>query len=197
MEVASIEGWSANPTKVLEFYNLRRKQAWLARPNEGHFALAGLDDVFDVTIITQNVDNLHERAGSRHVIHLHGELSRVRCENNPPCTYDYEDRPILPKDTCPDGFRLRPDIVWFGEAVPLISEAANIVSKCDILIIAGTSLVVYPAAGLLDYAPVGAEVYLVDPKKPEGYVYRTYNHIQRTAVSGLPELCDMIIRNYR
>jgi NAD-dependent deacetylase len=196
MEVASIEGWVANPDKVLDFYNLRRKQAWTAKPNPGHMALAGLENYFEVNVITQNVDNLHERGGSKNVLHLHGELRKVKCEGNPCCTFDYEDRPILPGDTCKDGFRLRPDIVWFGEAVPLISDAAEIVAKCDILIVAGTSLVVYPAAGLLDYAPENSSIYLVDPKKPEGFVYRNYSHTQRTAATGLPELCDMIIKKY-
>jgi NAD-dependent deacetylase len=197
MEVASVQGWAANPDKVIEFYNLRREQAWLAKPNHGHMALAGLEKFFNVTIITQNVDDLHERGGSTNVIHLHGELRKVRCENSPSCAFDYENRPINPGDTCKDGFRLRPDIVWFGETVPLISEAAEIVSECDILIVAGTSLVVYPAAGLLDYAPEKSIIYLVDPKKPEGYVNRNYNHIQRTAASGLPELCKMILNKYR
>ena len=162
MQVASIEGWYDNPDLVLRFYNDRRKQLKDVEPNEGHKIISDLEQFFRVTVITQNVDNLHERAGSSSVIHLHGELTKV-CNESKTIVSDigYED--IHQGDKAPDGSRLRPFIVWFGEAVPLIEEAVRIVSSADILVIVGTSLQVYPAAGLVNYAKQGIPVYLVDP----------------------------------
>jgi len=162
MQVASIEGWYDNPDLMLRFYNDRRRQLKDVEPNEGHKIIAGLEKYFRVTIVTQNVDNLHERAGSSHIIHLHGELTKV-CNESKTIVLDigYED--IHPEDKAPDGTRLRPFIVWFGEAVPLIEEAARVVSSADILVIVGTSLQVYPAAGLVNYVKPEVPVYLVDP----------------------------------
>ncbi|MDR2843600.1 MAG: NAD-dependent deacylase [Candidatus Symbiothrix sp.] len=162
MEVASIEGWYKNPDLMLEFYNQRRKQLDSVEPNEGHKIIAGLETDFKVSVITQNVDNLHERAGSTKVIHLHGELTKV-CNENKTQVYEIGTKAIHPGDKSDDGSQLRPFIVWFGEAVPLIEKAAEIVSEADIIIIVGTSMQVYPAAGLIHYAKREIPVYLIDP----------------------------------
>ena len=162
MQVASIEGWYENPDLVLQFYNDRRKQLKSVEPNEGHKIIAGLEQHFHVSIVTQNVDNLHERAGSSSVIHLHGELTKA-CNESKSIVSDIGYGDIYPGDKASDGTRLRPFIVWFGEAVPLIEEAARIVSSADILVIVGTSLQVYPAAGLINYVKPGVPVYLIDP----------------------------------
>jgi NAD-dependent deacetylase len=161
MEVANIEGWYKDPNLVLDFYNKRRAQLKEVEPNQGHLLLAELEKDHDVTIITQNVDNLHERAGSKKVIHLHGELLKVRSTKNPQLIYDWtEDCNI--GDLCELGSQLRPHIVWFGEDVPLIQEAAELISECDVLVIIGTSLVVYPAAGLMAFAPDNAQIFYID-----------------------------------
>ena len=162
MQVASIEGWHSNPELMLRFYNERRAQLDSVEPNEGHRIIAGLEQDFKVSVITQNVDNLHERAGSTHVIHLHGELTKA-CNESKTQVYDIGTLPIHPGEKAEDGSRLRPFIVWFGEAVPLIERAAEIVSEADILVIVGTSMQVYPAAGLIHYAKRGVPVYLIDP----------------------------------
>ncbi|MDR0232304.1 MAG: NAD-dependent protein deacylase [Dysgonamonadaceae bacterium] len=162
MQVASIEGWYENPDLMLQFYNDRRSQLKDVEPNEGHKVIAGLEQFFHVTIVTQNVDNLHERAGSSSVIHLHGELTKA-CNESKTIVSDIGYKDIHPGDKASDGTRLRPFIVWFGEAVPLIEEAARIVSSADILVIVGTSLQVYPAAGLVNYVKPGVSVYLIDP----------------------------------
>lgn len=163
MEVATPEGFKKNPGLVLDFYNQRRRQLLTVAPNAAHIALAHLDKHHNVHIITQNVDDLHERAGSKNVIHLHGELLKARsCGNEndvKPWTKD-----ILEGDLCKDGYQLRPHIVWFGEAVPLMDRAINLVEKADVLIVVGTSLQVYPAAGLMQYANENAHCYFVDPK---------------------------------
>lgn len=163
MEVATPEGFEANPELVLEFYNQRRKQLFEVEPNAAHKALAQLEQHYKVSIITQNVDDLHERAGSNNVIHLHGELLKVRS------TYDENDiiswtSDLKPGDTCKKGYQLRPHIVWFGEDVPMISKAINICETADILLIIGTSMQVYPAAGLRHYVPEDTHTYFIDPK---------------------------------
>lgn len=163
MEVASPQGWKANPANVLRFYNLRRKQLLEVKPNAAHYALTELQEHFEVQIITQNVDNLHEKAGNQNVLHLHGELLKARSENNDNLVYPWE-KDIQLGDKAKDGHQLRPAIVWFGEAVPKIEEAAEIFSDADVVLVIGTSLQVYPAAGLIDFAPLHAEVYLIDPK---------------------------------
>lgn len=162
MEVASPQGWSKNPENVLRFYNLRRQQLKEVKPNKAHIALAELERHFDVNIITQNVDDLHERAGSKNVIHLHGELLKVRSERDENFVYPCQ-KDIAIGDLAEDGHQLRPDIVWFGEAVPKIEMAAEIFSQCHIAMVIGTSLQVYPAAGLVNYAPPEAKVFLIDP----------------------------------
>ena len=162
MKVASIEGWYENPELVQHFYNDRRTQLAKAEPNKGHVIIAELEKDFKVSVVTQNVDNLHERAGSSNVIHLHGELTKA-CNESKTQVYDIGFNPIRPDDKAEDGSRLRPFIVWFGEAVSMIEKAAEIVSKADIIIIIGTSMQVYPAAGLIHYAGKGAPIFLVDP----------------------------------
>ncbi len=162
-DVATPGGWERNPALVLRFYNERRKRMWQCEPNDGHRGLARLQQRFDVRIITQNIDNLHERAGSRHVLHLHGELGKARGTRPPFAVVEIGDREIRPGDKCPRGSQLRPHIVWFGEDVPLIADAQALARRADIFIVIGTALTVYPAAGLLDDAPPHAPVYLIDP----------------------------------
>lgn len=162
MSVASPQGFAANPEVVLDFYNQRRKQLLEVNPNAAHNALAALEDKNDVTIITQNVDDLHERAGSTQVIHLHGELLKAKSANDESYSIYFKDD-IIVGDLCPKGHQMRPDIVWFGEAVPLIEKAAEVVEKADAIIIIGTSMQVYPAAGLVEFAKPEAPIVYVDP----------------------------------
>ncbi len=161
-DVATPEAWERNPALVLEFYNQRRAQACAAEPNAGHRALAALEQRYDVVIVTQNVDNLHERAGSTRVIHLHGELTKARSTADESLIFDIGAKPIRLGDRCPRGSQLRPHIVWFGEDVPLIETAAEEFRDAAKVLVAGTSLQVYPAAGLVGYAPVEAEKLHVD-----------------------------------
>ncbi|MCM5664131.1 SIR2 family NAD-dependent protein deacylase [Galbibacter mesophilus] len=163
MEVASLKGWEYNPELVLEFYNERRRQLQEVTPNDAHFALAELEKDYDVTIITQNVDDLHERAGSTHVIHLHGELLKARSSFDEDLVFDWKED-IKLGDLCEHHSQIRPHIVWFGEAVPLINVAAEKVAKADIVMVVGTSMQVYPAAGLVDYKPYEAPLYFIDPR---------------------------------
>jgi NAD-dependent deacetylase len=165
MEVASIEGWFRNPQLILKFYNERRKQLETALPNAGHKGLVELEQYFDVYIITQNVDNLHERAGSKNIVHLHGELTKVRSTTYEDDIQDIGYKEIQWGDKCRRGAQLRPHIVWFGEAVPAIEEAAGITATADAFAVIGTSLNVYPAAGLISYVPKKAPVFLVDPNE--------------------------------
>ncbi|GAB1309096.1 NAD-dependent deacylase [Urechidicola sp. KH5] len=161
-EVATPEGWYKNSELVLEFYNQRRKQLFEVLPNEAHLAITQLQETFDVSVITQNVDDLHERAGNTHVVHLHGELRKVRSVSNEQLIYDW-DKDLVLGDTAEDGEQLRPHIVWFGEAVPKLEEAAQITQTADILVIIGTSMQVYPAANLIYEAPRGIPIYFIDP----------------------------------
>ncbi len=171
-DVASIEGWYRNPSLVLDFYNARRVQLASVKPNDAHRAIASLEDGYDVTVVTQNIDNLHERAGSTRIIHLHGELTKVRPENcccdldgySEETVFDIGHDEIHIGDKAPNGAQLRPHIVWFGEAVPKIEAAIDAVEAADILLIVGTSLQVYPAAGLYRYAKMGTPIYIIDPK---------------------------------
>lgn len=164
MDVATPEGWRRNPRLVLEFYNQRRRQLKTVEPNEAHRYLKRLEEEYDVTIITQNVDNLHERAGSSHVIHLHGELNKVRSVKNEQLVYDWNEDLVL-GDTGVDGAQLRPHIVWFGEMVPMLEKAAAETLTADMMLIIGTSLQVYPAASLVDYVAVGTPIYVIDPNE--------------------------------
>lgn len=194
-KVATPEGWREDPELVLKFYNERRKQAYEAEPNEGHKALARLETKFDVTIITQNVDSLHEKAGSSDVLHLHGELSKVRSEKDPSLVKDIGGEAIRLGDTAEDGVQLRPHVVWFGEMVPNMEQAAQIVPAADILIVIGTSLIVYPAAGLTDYARSDIPKYIIDPNKPELYSDTGWKHIEKRAAVGAPKLVDELLNS--
>jgi NAD-dependent deacetylase len=192
-EVATPEGFAKNPALVLEFYNQRRRELLKVKPNPGHYGLAELEKDFDVQIITQNVDNLHERAGSSQVLHLHGELMKSCSVDNPNKAYDISsDKPdINLGDTDSHGKQLRPFIVWFGEAVPMIEPAMRIVESADIFVIIGTSLNVYPAAGLLNYVRKGKPVYLIDPNDVQ--VYRSDIHIIKAGASeGVKQLTELI-----
>jgi NAD-dependent deacetylase len=194
--VASISGWHANPDLVQEFYNKRRKELEKAKPNEAHLILAKLEDNFNVEIITQNVDNLHERAGSTKITHLHGELTRARSSKNPSLTSDIGYRAIEKGETAEDGSPLRPDIVWFGESVPLIEAASKKVHSADILIIIGTSMNVYPAAGLIEYAKMDIPVYLIDPNDVHYNGRRKITVIKEKASAGMKRLYEELkIRN--
>lgn len=198
MQVASIEGYEANPELVINFYNERRKQLLEVEPNQGHILCAELEKYFDVTVVTQNVDNLHERAGSHHIIHLHGELTKVCSSYNPnDPRYIRELKPeefeVKMGDKAGDGSQLRPFIVWFGEAVPEIETAVNYVEKADIFVIIGTSMNVYPAASLLYYVPSNADVYLIDPKDVNINTRRPITHIKKGAGEGMKELLQLLI----
>lgn len=185
MEVASIEGWNNNPQLVLDFYNQRRAQLKLVTPNFAHFFLKELEKHFEVVIVTQNVDNLHERAGSNKVIHLHGELDKVRSVANSKQLFKWDDNLSI-GDFAPDGYQLRPHIVWFGEDVPMMDVAIDEVLTADYFVIIGTSLQVYPAASLIDYVPPRSKIICIDPNDiplKSGII-----HIKSTATAGVEEL---------
>jgi NAD-dependent deacetylase len=192
MTVASIEGWYKNPDLVQQFYNERRAQLDTVEPNEGHKIIAGMEEDFQVTVVTQNVDNLHERAGSTDVIHLHGELTKA-CNESKTQVIDIGSRPIQRGETAGDGTRLRPFIVWFGEAVPLIGKASRVVAEADLIIIVGTSMQVYPAAGLIHYARRGVPIYLVDPAEVD--VSSNVEVIREKASVGLAILKEKLTPN--
>lgn len=195
-EVATIYGWHKDPERVLEFYNERRIQAGNARPNKGHFVLSDLESDFDVRIITQNVDDLHERAGTSNVLHLHGKLREAKSSKDPDLIVDIGNKQIQLGDTAEDGSQLRPNVVWFGEPVPNIEPAAELVSKADILVVIGTSMVVYPAAGLIDYAPYDISKYIVDPSHPEIRLGNDWVHIPEPARTGVSTLKKMLIDTF-
>lgn len=192
-DVATPEGFRKNPQLVLDFYNARRKAAFSAKPNNGHIGLAEMESEYQVSIITQNVDDLHERAGSSNVIHLHGELMKVQSTFNPNLIYTLtpDKLEINVGDKCEKGSQLRPYIVWFGEAVPMMDKAMEIVETADVLVVVGTSLNVYPAAGLLHYAPSGTPIYLIDPNRVN--VSRNDVHfIYKGASDGIAELRQLL-----
>ncbi len=191
-DVATIEGWYKDPALVLDFYNARRSQLASVKPNSAHLAIAALENDYDVTVVTQNVDNLHERAGSTRIIHLHGELTKVRPENcfnemdlySEEQVFDIGTDSIALGDLAPNGVQLRPHIVWFGEAVPKINQAIDAVEAADVLLIVGTSLRVYPAAGLYAYAKSDTPIYIIDPKQvpvSDGRI----THIKEVATKGM------------
>jgi NAD-dependent deacetylase len=184
-DVASPSGWKRNKELVLNFYNLRRRDVLKAQPNAAHKALADLEQHYKVTIITQNVDDLHERAGSTHVLHLHGEILKVRSTLYPHLIYDWKEDLKL-GDTCEKGAQLRPHIVWFEEEVPMISVAQKITEQADILLIIGTSLVVYPAAGLLHYARTDCQKYLINPDETNAPRIANLKFIFEKATRGVP-----------
>lgn len=194
-DVASIEGWYRDPALMTRFYNERRMQLPTVEPNDAHKLLAQLEKQFEVTIITQNVDNLHERAGSSHIIHLHGELMKVTSSLSPNDpryirTLPSDQLEVKMGDKAEDGSQLRPFIVWFGEAVPQIEPAIMETSKADIYLVIGTSLNVYPAAGLLNYVPEGTPIYLIDPKPVNSY--QRFTHIMKGASEGMKEFIQLV-----
>ncbi len=194
-DVATPEAWRKNPSLVLQFYNQRRAQLGTVEPNEGHKVLQQLERYFEVIIITQNVDNLHERAGSSRIVHLHGELTKVRSTADARLVYDIGTKPIALGDTCEKGSQLRPHIVWFGESVPMIETAAELTQEADILVIVGTSMQVYPAAGLINYVDKHVPIYVIDPHKP-GISYRKNLHfIEEKASVGLQYLWRILLGN--
>jgi NAD-dependent deacetylase len=190
-EVATATAWRRNPERVLEFYNMRRKNVKEAIPNQAHIALAELEKGYDVTIITQNIDDLHERAGSTKVVHLHGEIFKMRSENDYNLVYSiYDD--IKLGDKADDGSQLRPHIVWFEEPVPVFEEAIPLVRSADLFLIIGTSLVVYPAAGLVNYVPYDIQKFIIDKKIPYGEALPNLKAIEKGASEGMRELCQML-----
>ncbi|MBP5535642.1 MAG: NAD-dependent deacylase [Bacteroidales bacterium] len=192
-DVATHEAYERNPELVLNFYNERRRQLFAVEPNEAHRQLVRLEERYDVQIITQNIDDLHECAGSRHVLHLHGELSKGRSDVNPDLIVEIGNRDIKIGDLAPDGTQLRPHIVWFGEAVPNIEPAAAMCEEADIFIVVGTSMAVYPAAGLIHYVPREAACYVVDPK--EVPVSRKVTFIKEVATKGVAEVVERLMSN--
>lgn len=189
-EVATAEGWQRSPSKVLRFYNQRRAEILKAEPNEAHFALRELEDMFKVTLITQNIDDLHERAGSSNVLHLHGEILKARSSADETYLVRCEGDINL-GDRCPKGSQLRPHVVWFGEAVPMMDSAIAAAKTADFFIVVGTSLEVYPAASLVDYVPYEAVKFVVDPA-PNGLADESFHVIQAPATEGVPQIVSQL-----
>lgn len=187
-QVASPQGWRANPQLVMDFYNQRRRQLLECKPNKGHQLLAALESDYKVSIVTQNVDNLHEIAGSTTVLHLHGELMKARSTGDEGYVTTLSHWELKIGDTCPRGFQLRPHIVWFGEQVPLLDDAIGIVQSADLLVVIGTSLTVYPAAGLINYVSAGVPVVLIDPVAPSGIDMSKITFIKATSSEGVQTL---------
>ena len=193
-EVCTPEALERNRTKVVEFYNLRRRETLSKEPNAAHRAIAELEKYFDVEVVTQNVDNLHERAGSTRITHLHGELTKLRSTANPDLIYPIEGWEQDLDARAEDGSYLRPHIVFFGEAVPMFDRATRIVEKADILVVVGTSLAVYPAASLVHYARRGVPIYMVDPGQPDVAMIRNpLTHIRERAAIGMPQLLEKLV----
>ena len=199
-DVATPEGYERDPQLVIDFYNMQRRNLLKAEPNEGHRLVAALEEKYKVVVVTQNIDDLHERAGSSHVIHLHGELMKATSSWRPNdsrqiITLPADKAVIEMGDKAADGSQLRPFIVWFGESVPTIEPAADECETADISLIIGTSLNVYPAAGLLHYVPANAEVYLIDPKPVDTHSNRPVHVIQKGASEGMKEIIDLLMNN--
>jgi len=192
-DVATPQAWNRDPELVLKFYNERRQQVNSAMPNKAHAALYDLEKMFDVIIVTQNVDDLHERAGSSKVLHLHGELNKARSCGDPNLVYDLVDWEMKIGQTCEKGHQLRPHIVWFGESVPMINEAIPIFQNADIAIVIGTSLSVYPASGLIDYLPSYADRYYIDPKANENMSSNNFNIITVEAEAGVSQIVQQLM----
>ncbi len=195
-DVASPEGFARNPQLVLDFYNARRRQLHQVKPNSAHELLAELEDFFDVHIITQNVDDLHERAGSSQIIHLHGELTKARSIRDESNIVDYRDD-IKVGDLHPDGSQLRPHIVWFGEMVPEMDNAIEVASQADLFLVIGTSMQVYPAASVVRYVPNHCEVFVIDPnlENPNSFA-KNENYIKSSATEGMKQLKEILIKKY-
>jgi NAD-dependent deacetylase len=195
-EVASPQGWANNMELVCRFYNERRKQLLNSSPNRGHTTLAELEEFFDVEIITQNIDNLHERAGSKKVLHLHGELMKSRSTGDPSLVYELDSWELNPGDKCELGHQLRPHVVWFGEPVPLMETAIRITNDADIFAVIGTSLAVYPAAGLIAYVHDNVPIYIIDPNDLPLLHYNNIESIREVASKGVPILKQKLIEKY-
>lgn len=195
-EVATPEAWIKNRNLVLRFYNERRRQLAASKPNKGHLGLAELEKRFDVQIITQNIDDLHERAGSTKILHLHGELTKARSTVDPSLLYEIGYKDINPGDNCEKGSQLRPHIVWFGEEVPMMDEAATLSAGADIFVVVGSSLNVYPAAGLINYAPARASLWLIDPKEVILPVNRKVEVIREVASVGIGILTERLMEKF-
>lgn len=193
-DVATPEAWQRDPELVQQFYNLRRKQLYEVEPNAAHFAITELQEKFEVQVITQNVDDLHERAGNTNVLHLHGQLKQVRSTGYPFNVYDLEGWELLMGDKCEDGHQLRPHIVWFGEDVPNLPVAAEIVSRSEAVIIVGTSLNVYPAASLYQYTNSGTPIWIIDPKAHELVYPETITPINEKAGAAMPRLVQSLLK---
>ena len=191
-EVASPQAWEANQELVLRFYNERRKQLLESEPNKGHTGLVELEKKFNVEIITQNVDDFHERAGSSKVLHLHGEIRKARSTVDPALVYEIDGWELKKGDRCEKGSQLRPDVVWFGESVPAIENAVRIIGTADIFVVIGTSLNVYPAAGLINYAPENCEIYLIDPADVQVPHGLDVFFFKETAVTGVRKLINKL-----
>ena len=194
-DVATFEAWQRNQQLVIDFYNQRRKQLNDVKPNAGHLALVELEEKFDVQIITQNVDDLHERAGSANVLHLHGELKKVRSTVDENLVYILDGWELKKGDLCEKGSQLRPHIVWFGEAVPMIEPAMELSAEADIFIVIGTSLNVYPAAGLVHYVKNGTPVYLIDPHAEMLQGVKNLTVMRETAGTGVPKLVKQLMKS--
>ncbi|WKN43088.1 SIR2 family NAD-dependent protein deacylase [Tunicatimonas pelagia] len=193
MEVATPEGWKKNPALVLDFYNQRRKAALQVKPNAGHQALVDLETDYEVVVITQNVDNLHERAGSSRVIHLHGSLFESRSTADESLVYDIDGWELKLGDVCKKGAQLRPNIVWFGEMVPMMEVAQREATRADIFMVIGTSLQVYPAAGLLYDVPEGIPIYIIDPSIPDYHPQPNITAIVEPASLGVPKVVQQLV----
>lgn len=195
-DVATLQAWFKNPELVLEFYNQRRRQVIKATPNAAHLALVELEKLFEVTVITQNIDDLHERAGSTCVVHLHGEIMKARSTFNPSLIYSIQSDSILLGDRCEEGSQLRPHIVWFGEAVPMMEKAMFITERADIFMVIGTSLAVYPAASLLQYTKEDATTILIDPNANEQQFPQHYTVVAKNAAEGVPQIVQELLKAY-
>ena len=193
-EVATPQAWEKNKALVLDFYNKRRKQVLEAKPNLAQYALVELEQKFDVQIITQNIDDLHERAGSKKVLHLHGEITKSRSSVDPTLVYKISGNEIKLGDTCEKGSQLRPHIVWFGEMVPLMDTANMIAERADIFMVVGTSMAVYPAAGIIDYSPQNIPKYLIDPSDIKVNGIANLQIIKEKASIGLPKLASELLK---
>jgi NAD-dependent deacetylase len=192
-QVATPEGWQANPSLVLDFYNQRRKKAMEVKPNRGHEIVAELEEYFEVTVVTQNVDNLHERAGSSHVIHLHGSLFESRSSLDERLVYPIDGWELKMGQLCEKGSQLRPNIVWFGEMVPMMEVAAGHAANADIFVVVGTSMAVYPAAGLVHYVPHDSMKYIVDPKLPDVGGLPFTRFIEEKASTGMEKVRQELV----
>ena len=193
-DVATPEGWVKNPSLVLEFYNQRRKKVLEVKPNRGHEILAELEHYFDVTVVTQNVDDLHERAGSTHIIHLHGSLFESRSTGDENLVYEIKGWALNLGDRCEKGYQLRPNIVWFGEMVPMMEVAAEHAAQADIFLVVGTSMVVYPAAGLIHYVPMESPKFVVDPKLPDVGIIPYVTMIADKASTGMERVKAQLLQ---